>query len=231
MNQNTLSSPKTFREAIACFFSGTGLLLVLLFAVFLVADQTLTDKIQDELMSAEGTSNWIWVYGGLSFAAGLIGPLLTSFLALCAWRYPEQPLAAVARRSFGYLVREEMRVLGKSLLWGLLFVIPGIVRFFQCSFASYVVLLDPAYQRGEVDALQRSWVFVRKVWPRLLGLLFVFGLVLPLAMTSLDEWRSFSLHLGSATLLMFVELTLVLMFQWQVLKTWEKAHATDLPVV
>lgn len=231
MNQNSLSQPRTFREAIASFFSTTGLLLLVVFAGFLIADQFLTDKIQDELMSSEGTSNWVWVYGGLSFAVGLIGPVLTSFLALCAWRFPGENLLTVARRSFGYLVREEMRVLGKSLLWGLLFIIPGIVRFFQCSFVSYVVLLDNSYQRGEVDALQRSWVFVKKVWPRLLGLLFVFGLVLPLIMTSFDEWRSFFQNAGSATVLMFVELTFLLIFQWLVLKTWEKANATDVSVV
>lgn len=231
MNQISPSQPRTFPEAIASFFSITGILLLIVFGTGLFMDQYLTEKIQDEIMNPDGTSNWVWIYGGLSFTIGLLAPVLTSFLALCAWRFPEENVVTVAKRSFGFLVREEMRVLGKSLLWGLLFVLPGLIRFFQCAFVSYVVLLDDRYQRGEVDALQRSWVFVKKVWLKLAFLLFVFGIVIPLAMTSFDEWRSFFQHSATASLFMIVELTILLIFQWQVLKTWEKAHATDLPVV
>ena len=231
MIENTLSRPKNWREAFASFFSKTGLFLVVTFAAFLLLDQVTTELIQDELMSPTGTTNWVWVYGGLSFAGSLLGPIAVGFMAICDWRFPGESPFSVARQHFGYLVKEEMRALGKSMLWGLLFLLPGAIRFFQLIFVSYVVLLDPSYQKGEVDALQRSWLFVRRVWIRLLFLFIFFGLIVPIGMTAFDEWRSFYRRPGFAFLFLWVDLTVLVVFQWLVLKTWEKAHETDVHLV
>ena len=214
---------RNWKEAIAALFGATGLLLLTVYAAHSFLDQLLTDMIQQELMNPRGTSNWIWVFGGLSFALGLIGPLIVSFLALCAWRFPQVPLGDVARRHFSYLVREEMRVLGSSLLWGILLLIPGIIRFFQCTFVSYVVLLDPDYSLGTTDALQLSQLRVRQVWGRLAILFIIFGAILPLVLTALDEWRSIFQQPLTALPLLLVELTILLLFQWLILRAWEKA--------
>ena len=231
MSENLVLRAQNWREAFASFFSKTGLLLIVIFTAFLLLDQITTELIQNELMSPTGTTNWVWVYGGLSFAGSLLGPILVGFLAICAWRFPRESALRVARVHFGFLVKEEMRALGKSMLWGLLLVIPGAIRFFQLIFVSYVVLLDPEYQKGEVDALQRSWVFVRRVWFRLLMLFAFFGLIVPVVMTAFDEWRSFFHQPLFAFLFLWVDLTVLLVFQWLVLKTWEKAHATDVSLV
>jgi hypothetical protein len=227
---NSTSAPRDWKEAFASLFSTTGLLLTIVFAAGLILDQLLTDLIQDELLNPRGTSNIIWVYGGLSFFTGLLGPILVSFLALCAWRFPGQSIGEVARVHLSYLIREEMRALGKSLLWSLLLIVPGIVRFFQFAFVPYVVLFDRRYQAGDADALKASWRFVKRVWARLLGLCLLFLVVLPLLMTTLDEWRSVWRRPLTAIPLLFVELTLLVMFQWSVLKTWERAHESDVQV-
>ena len=54
------------------------------------------------------------------------------------------------------LTIEGVRVLGQVMLWSLLFLIPGIVRFLRFILVPFVVLLDSKYQKEEVDALQQS---------------------------------------------------------------------------
>lgn len=231
MTPATANPPRKWSEALASLIGPQGLLIALIFTFNLFLDQVMTELIQDELMSEMGASAWIWVYGGFTFAAGLLGPLLVSFLALSAWRHQGTSLLQVARQHLGYLVKEEMRVLGKTLLWSLLLIIPGIIRFFQLLFVPYVVLLDGTYQQGEADALKRSWVFVRRVWGRLLGLVLFFGLVWPVAFTSLDEWRSLRDQPLTAFPLVLVDLTVILTFHWLILKSWEKAHEPDVQMV
>jgi len=236
MISNPESSPSAFRPrnlfgAFAALLSTTGFFLVVFFLIETFLDQVLTDAIQTELMNPQGTSNLIWVFGGLSFSLGLVGPVLFSFLALCAWRYPQTSPFEVGRRSFSFLIKEEMRSLGQSLLWGLLLILPGLLRFFQLIFVPYIVLLDPEYQAGTVDALQRSRVQVKRVWGRLLLVFMIFGALIPLGLTSFDEWRSLTHQPLTALPLLFVELTSLLVFQWLVLKLWEKAHEPDVPLV
>lgn len=220
--------PQTWQEAFASLFSTAGLVLTLVSAMSFVFEQILTELLQNEILNPNGTTPFLWVYGGLSFALSLLSPIVMSFLAICAWRCPNQTVGFVARRSFSYLIREEMRSLGKSLAWGLLLILPGLIRFFQLAFVPYVVLLEQGYQEGRIDALELSSKYVRRVWLRLLGLLFFFGLVCPLLFTLLDDWRSILRNPLTAAPLWVAELTIVLIFQWLLLKTWERAHEFDI---
>lgn len=218
------SAAQNWKEAFAALFSKTGLSLAAVFTATTLLDQTLSDLVQSELMNPKGTSGLIWVYGILSFITGILGPVAVSFLALCAWRLPSQNIKDAAGAHLSYLIKEEIRVLGKSIVWSLLLIIPGLIRFFLSAFVPYVVMLDQKYQLGQVDALNTSSQFVKKVWGRLLGLFVVFGVLIPLLMTAFDEWRPLLRQPATGMMLLFVELTLLVIFQWLILKTWERAH-------
>ena len=228
---NSAPMPRRLREAFAALMGLKGLFILVYFGFSMTLDQTLTGLMESELLNPDGASAIIWAYGGLSFLVGLLTPLVMAFVILSAWRFPHESTFDVAQKHLGYLVKEEMRVMGKSLLWGLLLLIPGLIRFFQCLFVPFVVLLDPQYQKGEVDALQASWVRVKRVWARLLGLFVFFGLIAPLLMTFFDGYRSILEQPLTALPLFLVELTVLIVFQWSVLKTWEKANEPDVSMV
>ena len=225
------SAPQRLSEAFAALISTKGLFLILFFAFTMTADQTLTGLMEQELLNPEGATAMIWVFGALSFALGLLTPLVMVFVILSVWRFPNESLLLIAQKHLGYLAKEEMRVMGKSLLWGLLLIVPGIIRFFQCLFVPFVVLLDPQYQNGQADALQSSWARVRRVWFRLALLFLFFGLGVPLLMTTFDGYRSLIEQPITALPLFFVELTILIVFQWSVLKTWERANEPNVSMV
>lgn len=214
--------------AFAAMISKRGFLLAVLLGLSVFADQELTDLMENELLNHEGASGWIWVYGTFSFLIGVIAPPLLGILAISAWRLQHISIAQVFKLHLAPLIKEALRTFGQSLAWGFLFILPGIFRFFQCLFVPFVVLLDPEYQAGNVDALAGSWRRVKLVWPRLLAVFFFFGVAWPLLMTSFDRYKSISETPITATLLFFIELTVTIVFQWSVLQTWERAYELNL---
>ena len=56
---------------------------------------------------------------------------------------------------------EHTRRLLSTLLWSLVFVIPGFFRWLRLFFTAHVALLNPEYAKGHVDALKRSSDIVR----------------------------------------------------------------------
>lgn len=83
-------------------------------------------------------------------------------------RNPWEVLAAEMKP----LTIENLRALAKILLWGLLLVLPGIYQMLRYSFVSFVVLFDPNYRAGRVDALKES-AQLTKGLKRYLVLLFI----------------------------------------------------------
>ena len=61
-----------------------------------------------------------------------------------------------ARMNFRPWVKEMSKVMSLSYLWGLLFIIPGIVKFVRCTFVSYIALFSRSFQRREISALKHS---------------------------------------------------------------------------
>lgn len=81
---------------------------------------------------------------------------------------------------------EYMRSLVTSLCYGLFFLIPGIYKFIQLSFSSFVSMFDDEYDDNKVDALKKSAELVRnRFWPLLLILILkiFIGLIIESTLT------------------------------------------------
>lgn len=53
-------------------------------------------------------------------------------------------------------IKEMSKVLAVSYLWGLLLIVPGLVKLIKCSFVNYIVLFNKSYRIQEVSALKHS---------------------------------------------------------------------------
>jgi len=67
-----------------------------------------------------------------------------------------RPLGPLIKKSVGPLTLEGIRVAANVLLWILVFVIPGVIKQIRYSFFPFIVLLNPDYARGDIDALKES---------------------------------------------------------------------------
>ena len=76
------------------------------------------------------------------------------------------------------LVNESLRALGITLLWSLLLILPGIYKYFRFLFVINVVLLDPKYMNGEVDALKESERLTKGIWIPLMFLSVLSGVLM-----------------------------------------------------
>jgi len=53
-------------------------------------------------------------------------------------------------------MKEMSKVLTVSYLWGLLLIVPGLVKLVKCSFVNYIVLFNRSYHVQEISALNHS---------------------------------------------------------------------------
>lgn len=107
---------------------------------------------------------------------GLLGQLFTSLLEfvtltmLIPLRVMELDNAqspgsfwAFTQKHIGPLTIESMRALAMTILWSLLFIVPGVIKYIRYFFVPYVVVADPLYQKGERDALEYSNQLVKGI--------------------------------------------------------------------
>ncbi len=82
---------------------------------------------------------------------------------------------------FKALTIEGIRAFSVCLLWLMLLIIPGVVKYVRYFFVPYIVVANPEYQAGRVDALKESDRLVRGIsWP-----LFI----IILALTGVEFWQ------------------------------------------
>jgi hypothetical protein len=87
---------------------------------------------------------------------------------------------------------EYLRMLAKILRWGILFLIPGFVRYAQLIFVPYIALFSKRYRNGEVDALQLSTSLVKgRLWT-IMGILL--GMIVLQAVVEFAPQLIESLH-------------------------------------
>ena len=85
---------------------------------------------------------------------------------------------------------ESLRAWGKTLLWSLLLVLPGVWKNLELSLVPFVVTSSEKYDEGKLDALKASTIVFRRHWFKILAVLFIFHLFVPLILTSLfDSYR------------------------------------------
>lgn len=99
---------------------------------------------------------------------------------------------------FNSALVEATRSLARVLRWLPVFILPAFVKFIRLSFVPFVVIDQPAYKRGEVDALNESERLAKRhFWKVLLVL------ILTLALPSLPSiaFQSENISLASRPLL------------------------------
>lgn len=88
------------------------------------------------------------------------------------------PLQTSIIENLTQLVIEEIRVLAAVIRRIPLFVLPAPIEYVRLSLVPYVVIFDPAYRRGEADALETSRTLTRRRWI-LLGVALLLATILP----------------------------------------------------
>ena len=204
----------------------TGWILLLLSVATALVEQYLTHSMERELSSMSGASPYVWVYGAASILMSILSPIVASLLILAAL-LPASVITSLKRHA-EFLCKETFRAAGKSMGWGILLIIPGIIRFLQFSFVPYIVMLDPDYREGRKDALKESTLLVNRRFAWVLGIIFLFGIILPFLTTFFDEYALFEDHPFYAILLAGLDGLLTIISILMLLKQWEKSHGTHV---
>lgn len=187
-----------------------GIALFLITVIGVGLDQLITVKMENLLMNPQGTSQFIWILGLASLLLNLTYPLLFLLVALSG--FSNQKVGSFVGRNWNQTMIEEMRVWGKSMLWSLVFIIPGLVQFLRLVFVPFIVTMDPKYAEGSVDALEKSKQLSRGKIGRILALFIAFSIVIPMLFTSVDEYKLLWKTPLSGLFICFVEMVLNLCF-------------------
>src|SRR5690606_19508288 len=70
----------------------------------------------------------------------------------------------------GSFLAEYLRLLAQVILWGLLLIIPGFVRYCRLIFVPYIALFSKLYREDKVDALEFSLRLSKKFFIQILGI-------------------------------------------------------------
>lgn len=98
-------------------------------------------------------------------------------LVICRFFIGKDDLSSYIRNACEQGVIESLRAFLKSVIYGFLLIIPGIVKMIRYQFVVLVVATDKDYQNGNVDALKESERLAKgKTWP-LFFLLVLFSIL------------------------------------------------------
>lgn len=176
------------------------LIVNLLFNQF---DQLMSNLVTQKMASGDAESQ-LWLLVALVSFVSLVLPLVAQYWALVQMvgvlgnslakdNQLSGNLTNVAAnfiyRNPKYFVIENLRALGKVLLWALLLVVPGVVQFIGLVFTPFVVLLNPRYAEGGIDALETSIKIAKQNKGKLLFWFLMFVILLPLASTGLFDGK------------------------------------------
>lgn len=181
---------ETFRIFRTVFFPALAALIV-----STIFDQLINQRLEILLQTDEGPGSSLWTMAALSMLNGYLFPVFAGFcclFGLAKAHQSELSLPAFAGRTINQLYVETLRAWGSILAWGLLFIIPGLIRMVQLVFVPYVVCFQRSYHEGHVDALRSSRAILKRNLWRTLGAMTLFVVVIPMLMTSaLDSRRSY----------------------------------------
>jgi hypothetical protein len=96
------------------------------------------------------------------FAIALFGFLVQSLfkvlmvLLISFHFYHKVPLFTFLKKHTELGLIESLRAFFQSVLWGFLFILPGLVKMIRYQFVIYVVASSKKYESGQLDALQAS---------------------------------------------------------------------------
>lgn len=167
--------------------------LYLLVAVSGNVDRYLNLSIENAARDPNGALQQVYLFGSLSILSSVVFPVLLMTVALFAFNNPKNEaidLGGFLKKYLNQICIETLRAWGKTLLWTLLFILPGIWKYIEYSLVPLVVTSSKVYDEGNEDALRKSAQVVRHRWLPILGILFVFHLFVPIILSVLfDAYR------------------------------------------
>ena len=210
-----IHKPQFFKALKSSF-----LLIFLATLTYRLVDQFTTKKIEGLIRSSDGISSIVWGWAGLSLLLSILFPTLVALISLYALRNNSVNRFGIFLRNHLELsILETVRAWGISILWGFLFIIPGIIKMSFYYLTTFVVLFSPEYARGEVDALKKSAEISKRHWGILNLSVTVFYFVIPILVSTIfDEYTVFEKHPLFAAVFCGVEAVSVLLFHYFVLK-------------
>lgn len=213
-------------------FKRIGFPLYVLSLIYTSLDQLLTLNTEAALYNPQGGTGWVWGYGFASLVVGILYPILGSLVVIYgayAEETNENDLWSFIQHHLNQLGIEVLRSWGKTLLWSLLFILPGIWKYLEYTMIPFVVTLSKAYDRGEQDALLTSTRIVRRNLLKVLAILLSFHLIFPSILTVLfDDHRLIWQTPLSAALLTFIDVYLFI-FSTQLLLGIFERQTQEVP--
>lgn len=129
----------------------------------------------------------------------------------------DQSLSTFIRTHLEKGIIEFLRGFLKSIKWGFLFLIPGLIKAIRYQFVTFVICTNKDYTLGQVDALKTSEAITRK---HLMGLifLFLFFVILSASTTSSRLITNSPLSVGATELFSFIIFTFELTYLYFVFR-------------
>lgn len=188
-------------------------------------DHWITGQMQNFLADPQGTSPMIYLYALFSIICALMFSSLLTVMVVSAL----QKNWVDATENLNQVLIETLRSWGRIIKWSFLLILPGMVKLLRLSFVPFVVLLSPAYKKGTVDALDES---EKLAHGELFSLLIVFVVmtgILPIVLTSFDEFKIIWRTPVASLLYHLVEAILAVIFCLWLLRIYRRRAAEENP--
>lgn len=174
--------------------SGGPALLFLLIGT--LNDQFINSRLEQAMMSDAGPGLSVAFLAAGSLLNSLLLPTLATVLlfhGLARFRGSLESYSDFLVRVPNQVYIETVRSWGSALGWGLLLILPGLIRLMQLLYVPLIVMFLKPYQEGRAEALKTSTRYAGKRPFRLAAYVLFFVLLIPVFVTSLtDPWRSYA---------------------------------------
>lgn len=174
----------------------------------------------------------MWTYGFISLILGIVFPIFGILVVIYGAMTPganEKGLFAYIAHYWNQMSIEILRSWGKTVMWCLVMVLPGLWKYVEYTMIPFVVTLSPRYDSGEVDALKASAVIVKKnIWKISFILTFFHGIFPGLLTVFFDDYRLFWSTPMAAMLLTFVDVYLFILSTQMLLVIFEKEISGEI---
>lgn len=209
-----------------------GILLLILTMITTMIDQFTSQNLEVLLQDENGLGPQLWLMVALSIINSLVFPVLLTMLVIFAAVEPPKTfhrLGFFVRRHLNQLYIENLRAWGSTIRWGILLVVPGLVRMVQLLFVPFVVCLSPEYDEGNIDALEASGRCTRRSWPQVLALVFLFYAFIPFVLSQVfDPFRVYSRTPTTALLCNAVDVLVTVIGTLWLLRIYQKSKVVAL---
>ena len=132
------------------------------------------------------------IFSELGFFATDLAASSLLFLLVSYWAYQMEtaPTKEIVFLSFfkdkwSLLIIESLRSTASVISWSVLFIIPGLIKYFRLYFVPLIVAFHPSYQKGEVDALEESSRLLKGATAPIIATLLILSTLSSLAPPSL----------------------------------------------